>query len=61
MEVDALHDLLARARQILFAQRALRVRPTTDDKTICAWNALMASAYCEANRALGDEKYREKA
>lgn len=61
MEVDALHDLLARAKQVLFAQRALRVRPTTDDKTICAWNALMASAYCDAYRALGDEKYREKA
>ena len=45
----------------LYAERAKRVWPGTDDKTLVSWNALMDSGLIEAYRSFGDDKYLELA
>ncbi len=52
---------VAKARAKLFAARAKRVRPSTDDKILTSWNALMLKGYLDAYRALGDEVYLQQA
>lgn len=47
------------AKRQLLSVRDKRVRPSTDDKILTAWNALMLKAYLEAYRSLGDEVYYE--
>ncbi|MBI3634909.1 MAG: thioredoxin domain-containing protein [Candidatus Rokubacteria bacterium] len=54
-------ELIAAARQTLFAARAPRVHPGRDDKVLASWNGLMASAFAEAGRALGRPDYVEVA
>jgi uncharacterized protein YyaL (SSP411 family) len=44
-------DKLAVCHSRLFAARAERIRPATDDKILTAWNALMLAAFAEAARA----------
>jgi uncharacterized protein YyaL (SSP411 family) len=45
----------------LLAARAKRVRPGLDDKAITAWNAMMATALCNAAEAFGQVEYLELA
>jgi uncharacterized protein YyaL (SSP411 family) len=40
-------------REKLFAARAPRVRPATDDKVLAAWNGLMITAFARAHQAFG--------
>ena len=54
-------QLLATARQTLFAVRAKRPRPHLDDKIITAWNGLMISAFARAAQVLDDPVYLEAA
>jgi uncharacterized protein YyaL (SSP411 family) len=55
MSVEDARATLARARQRLFARRAMRPRPHLDDKIIAAWNgftiAALARAACQAGLA----------
>jgi uncharacterized protein YyaL (SSP411 family) len=44
---------LARAREVILARRASRVRPARDEKKLAAWNGLMLRASALAARALG--------
>lgn len=53
--------LLKNAKETLLQHRNKRIRPTTDDKIICSWNALMLSAYINAYKATTNEKYLEMA
>jgi uncharacterized protein YyaL (SSP411 family) len=45
---------LAESHSKLLTVRARRVRPTTDNKVITAWNGLMLAAFAEAARVLDD-------
>lgn len=49
------------SKAILFKNRAERIRPALDDKSLTSWNALMVSGLTDAYEALGDESYREEA
>ena len=46
-------------RAKLYAARAQRVHPGTDDKIIMAWNGLMTRAFAEAACILDSDKYRQ--
>ena len=48
-------------RTTLLEARSGRVRPATDDKTVCSWNALAISALAEAGAVLGRADYLEAA
>ena len=50
-------EALAEMRARLYAVRETRVRPGTDDKRLCSWNALMISALAEAGAALEREDW----
>ena len=52
---------LDEARKKLLAQRSKRVRPSTDDKILTSWNALMMKGYIDAYLALGEESYLQTA
>lgn len=56
-----LNEKLKGAKDKLMAERKKRIRPSTDDKILCSWNALMITAYLDAYTAFGEEKYRKKA
>ncbi len=47
---------IAGARRKLLAERATRVPPGRDDKTLCSWNALMIEGMAVAARNLDDER-----
>ncbi len=53
--------ILKKANQQLFAYRTARIRPATDDKILCSWNALMISGYVNAFKATGNTEYKENA
>ncbi|MEY4583023.1 MAG: hypothetical protein RL701_7726 [Pseudomonadota bacterium] len=61
LTVDTLAGHIARAKELLLAARAQRVRPDTDDKVLTGWNGLMASGLCLAYQALGDARYLDAA
>jgi uncharacterized protein YyaL (SSP411 family) len=54
-------ETIKNARKKLLTQREKRIRPTIDDKSLTAWNALMVDAYLDAFLALGKDDYLEKA
>lgn len=54
-------QLLASAREKLFAARAQRVRPVIDDKRLTAWNALTISGLLRAARALDSPEFAKLA
>ncbi|MGC3970439.1 MAG: thioredoxin domain-containing protein [Pirellulales bacterium] len=51
----------ASARARLFAARARRVPPATDDKVLAAWNGMALRALAAGYRGLADERYRAAA
>lgn len=60
-EAPELQQKIATAKEKLFAKRAERIRPATDDKSLLAWNALMNIALQKAGTALNDKKYTKQA
>ena len=61
MNVVELNKLLSECRRKLFERRNERIRPSTDDKIILGWNALMNTACSKAFAATGIEEYRQLA
>ncbi|HUY07307.1 MAG TPA: thioredoxin domain-containing protein [Acidimicrobiales bacterium] len=49
------------ARQRLFDYRSQRIRPNLDDKVITEWNAMFASALCEAAGTIENASWRQAA
>lgn len=60
-ENSDLYKYISKCKVKLLSHRAKRIRPATDDKILCSWNALMLKAYVDAYNALGDERYLNKA
>lgn len=69
LEFAQTHDLdpehweqqLERARNKLLQARSKRERPSTDDKVLTSWNALMLQGYIDAYRALEQPHYLQVA
>lgn len=53
--------ILYREKSKLLKERSKRIRPSTDDKVLTSWNALMLTGYVEAYLALGEEEYLKTA
>ena len=53
--------LLKRGRTTLEENRRKRVRPARDDKVLASWNGLALTAFAEAGRAFGSQKYTDAA
>ncbi|HTO59540.1 MAG TPA: thioredoxin domain-containing protein, partial [Pseudomonadales bacterium] len=60
-DVTETREVLASARQKLFAAREQRIKPARDEKILTAWNALTISAFAKAAEVLDDERYRQAA
>jgi uncharacterized protein len=54
---EKLADLIAAARERLYAVRTVRVHPGLDDKVLASWNGLALSAFAEAGRVLERADY----
>jgi len=61
VELDELAAAMREARIALFARRAERVPPGTDDKVLASWNGLMISALAQAYQVLDDPRYLDAA
>ncbi len=57
MEARAYRERLENVRERLYASRALRDQPITDDKVIAGWNGLMMRGFAETAVALGEATY----
>ena len=58
---EARERRLAASRQILYAERATRIKPGYDDKVLADWNGLMISALAEAALLLARPDWAEAA
>ncbi|MFN3194487.1 MAG: thioredoxin domain-containing protein [Chlorobiota bacterium] len=61
LDSDKVTEAMQSAHRKLMAHRDTRVRPSTDDKIITSWNAMMISGLVTAYTAFGDEKYMQLA
>lgn len=61
ISVTELEKVLEEGRRVLLERRKDRIRPGLDDKSLTSWNALMLKGYVDAYKALGDEKYLNRA
>ena len=60
LDPKAVPTKLADCHARLFAARASRVRPGTDDKILTAWNGLMLATVAEASRVLDEADLQHK-
>ncbi|NEN23231.1 thioredoxin domain-containing protein [Cryomorpha ignava] len=54
-------EMRDKANKLLLDARANKERPSTDDKVLAGWNALMLKGYIDAYLALGNEAYLDAA
>ncbi|HEX6630048.1 MAG TPA: hypothetical protein VF048_03115, partial [Gemmatimonadaceae bacterium] len=57
IDLRRLAEVVGRARPLLLAARARRVRPGCDDKVLTGWNGLMIRAAADAARAFGEARH----
>ncbi len=57
---DAKNNIEA-SKKVLLKRRNERIRPSTDDKILLGWNALLITAFCKAYAILQDDKYTVEA
>jgi uncharacterized protein len=48
---------ISNSKKKLLEERNKRIRPSTDDKILLGWNALLVTAFCKAYAVLQEEKY----
>jgi uncharacterized protein YyaL (SSP411 family) len=48
-------------RRKLFERREARIRPAVDDKILAAWNGLAISAFADAGRIFGEQRFSQAA
>ncbi|WP_237228046.1 thioredoxin domain-containing protein [Rubinisphaera sp. JC750] len=58
---ETLSASLTQSREVLLKVREQRIWPGRDEKIIVAWNGLMLSAFAQAGRILGDDRYTQAA
>ena len=56
-----LQQKVDRINSVLLKERAKRIRPGLDDKTLTSWNALMLKGYVDAYNVFGDEEFLKAA
>lgn len=61
MSIDQWMKIKTKANQRLLNVRNKRIHPSTDDKILTSWNALMMKGYIDAYLALGDKMYLQAA
>lgn len=61
MTTEAFHAKLDPLNDTLLQARSLRDQPGTDDKVVCAWNAMMISGLVRAGVVLDNREYLEAA
>ncbi|MEX1241988.1 MAG: thioredoxin domain-containing protein, partial [Cyclobacteriaceae bacterium] len=61
LSVEEWEKMLYEADDKLLKERSKRIRPSTDDKILTSWNALMMKGYIEAFLALGNEDHLKSA
>jgi uncharacterized protein len=59
--IAEVEDILSRAKEKMLAARTLRPTPFVDTSLYAGWNAMMASAFFEAYKALGLEGAKDRA
>jgi uncharacterized protein YyaL (SSP411 family) len=61
LTIEEVTARLSRLHKLLFAEREKRVRPSTDDKVLVSWNALMLTTFAQAARILKRADYLDAA
>jgi uncharacterized protein len=54
-------NIIEASKKILLEVRNKRIRPSTDDKILIGWNALLITAFCKAYAVLQQDKYQDAA
>lgn len=57
LEITDLQQKIGNWKKVLYDQRAKRIRPGLDDKTLTSWNALVIQGLVDAYKAFQDEKF----
>jgi uncharacterized protein YyaL (SSP411 family) len=58
LTIQELENKINTCIEKLKKEQQKRIKPGLDDKTICAWNALACSAFCDGYLTFGDESYK---
>ena len=58
---DSIEAILTDARKLLHARRESRIHPTLDEKQLTSWNALLATGFIRAARALERDDWLDHA
>jgi uncharacterized protein YyaL (SSP411 family) len=61
LDLATVSEIIGRSHARLLTARSLRVRPSTDDKVVTAWNGLMVAAFAEAARVFSNHSYLQSA
>ncbi len=61
LTISELDQVISNSKKILFDARNKRIHPTSDDKILTGWNALMLMGYLDAYNALNKNEYMEVA
>ncbi len=57
LKVTCLQQKIEDWKKVLYEERAKRIRPGLDDKTLTSWNALVIQGLVDAYKAFQDEKF----